>query len=314
MAPIATEKSDAGKVTRALLDYYDERTKGGYPGLIVIEHSFIRSDGRAGVNQLSVSEDSDIAGLSRLADTIHKNESKAVMQISHAGAAARKEAVPFETISPSGIANPNKALRPGELQDTHEMSRNEIDGVIQAFTEAAIRVKKAGFDGVELHSAHGYLLNQFYSPLTNKRTDEYCGSTVDGRIALHIRIIQAVRATVGADFPLGMRLGGCDYTVGGSTVADAAAAAPKLVAAGLDFMDMSGGMCFYIRAGHSEAGYFGDLSKSVKDVVSVPVIVAGGVTNGADAEKLLTENIADMIAVGRAISRNPAWAKEAMEA
>ena len=312
MAPIALGKSNAGKVSQELLDYYDERTESGCVGLVVIEHSFVRADGRASENQLSVADDSDIEGLSKLAETIHKNGSKAVMQISHAGAAAKKGVVLAETISPSGIANPNKALGVGELQDTHEMSQSEIDEIIDAFAQAAVRVKKAGFDGVELHSAHGYLLNQFYSPLTNKRTDSYNGTSIDGRIKLHLQIINAVREKVGSDYLLGMRLGGCDYMDGGSTIDDAVEAASKLTAAGLDFMDMSGGMCFFMRAGHNEAGYFGDLSKAVKDTVSVPVIVAGGVKSAEDAEQLLCENVADMIAVGRPISQNAAWAREEM--
>ncbi len=313
MAPVALEKSNAGKVTKELLDYYDVRTKGGYTGFVIIEHSFIREDGRASMNQLSSSDDSDIAGLTKLADIIHKNGSKTVMQISHAGAAAKKDVVLMEGISPSGISNPNKVLGKGDLQDTHEMSHKEIDLVIQAFVDAAIRVKKAGFDGVELHSAHGYLLNQFFSPITNKRTDDYTGRTIEGRIKLHIQIIQAIRETAGEDFLLGMRLGGCDYMEGGSTIDEAAIAAPKLVEAGLDFMDISGGLCFFIRAGHNEAGYFGDLSEAVKKTISVPVILAGGVTNGIDAEKLLTENKADMIAVGRPISQKESWAKEVIE-
>ncbi len=312
MAPVALEKSDAGKVSEKLLIHYDERTKGGNIGLVVIEHSFVRIDGRASANQLSVSSDTDITGLKKLAETIHNNGSSAIMQISHAGGAVKEGITNEDAISPSGIANPLGALGQGEIKQSRAMSQQDIDRIIRSFTEAAIRVKAAGFDGCEIHSAHGYLLNQFYSPLTNKRTDAYCGNNLNGRTKLHIQIIHSIRAAVGDNFLLSMRFGGCDYTEGGSSIEDAVIAAKEFENAGLDLLDISGGMCFFVRQGHIESGYFSDLSKAVKQAVSIPVIVAGGVTSRADAEALLSNGCADMIGVGRPISKNVDWAKSAM--
>ncbi|MCD8020825.1 MAG: NADH:flavin oxidoreductase [Clostridiales bacterium] len=312
MAPVALEKSDAGKVSEKLLSYYDERTQGGHIGLVVMEHSFVRTDGRASKNQLSVSSDTDIAGLSRLAKTIHKNGSLAIMQISHTGGAVKEGVTDEEAISPSEQANPLGALGQGTIQSSRAMSQQDIDSIIRSFTDAALRVKEAGFDGCELHSAHGYLLNQFYSPLTNKRTDAYCGNDLSGRIRLHLQIIQSVRDAVGKDFLLSMHFGGCDYTEGGSSIEDAVAAAVEFEKAGLHLLDMSGGMCFFLRPGHTENGYFSDLSKAVKQAVSIPVIVAGGVTSRDDAEDLLAKDCADLIGVGRPISQNADWAKTAM--
>lgn len=308
MAPVALEKSDKGKVSNKLLAHYEERARGGCIGLVISEHTFVREDGRASRNQLSTAKDNDIAGLTMLADVIHKRGSKAVVQISHAGAAITSKVVTCEGISPSGIANPNGALGGRELQATHAMSVEEIHEIVKAFAQAAVRVKKAGFDGVEIHSAHGYLLNQFYSPLTNHRRDEYNGNTIPGRTKIHQEIIKSVRKAVGSDLLIGIRLGACDYMPGGSTVEDGVKAAEIFEAVGADFIDVSGGMCFFTRPGHKEPGYFGDASAAIKRSVSIPVILAGGVKTRVDAEKLLLEDKADLIASGREIMKDALWA------
>lgn len=310
LAPAATNKSDRGTVTDALIEHYVSRSKGGVPGLIITEHCFVRADGMAGTNQVSVSRDEDIEGLARLAKAVKDNGSAIIMQISHAGAAIKASVVDHEGISPSGIPGPKGSLGPGELQKTRPMSISEIGEIREAFVKAAVRAKKAGFDGVEIHSAHAYLLNQFYSPMTNKRTDEY-GNGIDGRIKLHIEILKAVRETVGNDFTVGIRLGGSDYMEGGSTIEDAAYAAKKFEEAGADFIDLSGGMCFYILPDRNYPGYFGDMGEAVKKAVSVPVILAGGLKTGQDAENLLQEGKADIAAVARPLLQDPEWAKKA---
>lgn len=313
MAPVALEKSDHGTVTPELLQYYDQRTQGGYVGLVIIEHSFVRSDGRASKHQLSVANDNDLPGLTKLAKTIHQNGTLAFMQISHAGAAIKEGVVDVEGISPSAITNPNGSLGGGTFKKTHAMNQEEIDALIKAFVEAALRVKQAGFDGVEIHSAHGYLLNQFYSPLTNHRQDLYTSASIDGRIKLHLELIKAIKQAVGDDFVVGMRLGGCDYMEGGSTIADSVAASIKLQEAGLDFIDISGGMNFFIREDHQEPGYFSDQAKPVKEALSIPVILAGGVKNIDQADELLKQNVADLIGIGRAISKDDSWPNNNMQ-
>lgn len=161
MPPMATAKADSGgKVSPSMLDYYAEKSSGGYIGLIIIEHSFIRPDGKASHNQLSVADDSKIAGLTGLAKVIHQNGSKAVMQINHAGSAASADIIGTVPLGPSEVSNPRRGGFPREL------TPKEINEVVLSFLDAAVRVKKAGFDGVEIHAAHGYLLNQFFSPLT----------------------------------------------------------------------------------------------------------------------------------------------------
>ena len=173
MPPMATSKAEKdGKITQEILNYYDEKSRGGYVSLFIIEHSFITQAGKADPGQLSVASDDMIEGLKELADVIHKNGSKAILQINHAGSAADSEVTGLETVSSSDVVHP----RLGNI--SRELTQEEIKEIVDQFKQAAIRAKKAGFDGVEIHSAHGYLLNQFFSPITNKRTDEYGGDTL----------------------------------------------------------------------------------------------------------------------------------------
>lgn len=307
MPPMATSKAEAdGKVSRAILDYYQEKSAGGYFSLIIIEHSFIQQAGKASERQLSVADDSVIDGLQELAAIIHRNGSKAIMQINHAGSAAAEEVTGVRPVGPSAVKNPRKGGIP------HELSQPEIHEIVAEFGAAARRVKQAGFDGVEIHSAHGYFLNQFFSPLTNRRTDEYGGDAL-GRIRIHLEVIKAVRAAVGGDFPILLRLGACDYAEGGTTAADSQIAAREFAKAGVTILDISGGFSGYTIPENNEQGYFAPLSTAVKQVVAIPVIVTGGVIDAQAAEQLLSLGKADLIGVGRAVLQDSLWAKKAIE-
>jgi NADH:flavin oxidoreductases, Old Yellow Enzyme family len=307
MPPMATAKAESdGKVSQEILSYYKEKTEGGYIALTIIEHSFIKPEGKASRNQLSVSENSTIEGLRKLADVIHQNGSKAIMQLNHAGSAAKEEVIGTTTVGPSAVAN----IRQGDMP--RELTSKEIDDVTQAFYDAARRTKEAGFDGVEIHSAHGYLLNQFFSPLTNKRSDEYGGS-VHNRIRIHIKVIEAVRKAVGKDFPILLRLGASDYIEGGTTIEDSKIAAQEFEKAGIDILDISGGFCGYNVPGSTEQGYFAPLTEAIKKVVSIPVILTGGITEVKAAEQLIANNKADLIGVGRTIFKDSKWPQRAIE-
>lgn len=306
MPPMATSKAlPDGEVSQDILDYYDDKSKGGNISLIIIEHSFVSKIGKASAQQLSIAEDSMINGLRKLASIIHNNGSKATIQINHAGSAASNDIIGTTPVAPSAIMNPRKGSLPREL------TSQEIEELINDFRQAARRTKEAGFDGVEIHSAHGYLLNQFLSPLTNHRSDQY-GGGVHGRIRIHIEIIEAIRAEVGNDFPILLRLGASDYLEGGTTIEDSQVAAREFEKAGIHVLDISGGFSGYQVPGLVGQGYFSPLSEAIKNVVSAPVILTGGITEPQAAEQLLEKGKADLIGVGRAILMDTQWAERAI--
>ena len=306
MPPMATAKADPdGKVNPSVLNYYAEKSEGGYLSLIIIEHSFIHLDGKASDLQLSAADDSVVEGLKKLAEVIQSNGSKAMMQINHAGSNTTSEITGTTPVAPSAVSHPRRGGMPKEL------TREEIANIIKSFQSAARRTKEAGFDGVEIHSAHGYLLNQFFSPLTNKRTDEY-GGNVHNRIRLHLQVIEGIRATVGDDFPILLRLGASDYREGGITIDDSQVAAQEFEKAGVNILDISGGFSGYMVPELSGQGYFAPLSEAIKKVVSIPVILTGGITDVQAAERLLAEEKADLIGVGRAVLNNSKWAEQAL--
>lgn len=315
MPPMAISKADEnGRVTSKTLDYYEEKSAGGYIGLIIAEHSYVSQEGKAGKGQLSISDDGDISGLQQLVSRVHKNGTKIMAQISHAGGAAAYEVTGLEQISASSVPMPKRSMTAprGNLSLPREMNLTDIKNTVDNFARAAQRAKIAGFDGVEIHSAHGYLLNQFYSPLTNQRTDQYSGKTIQGRIRLHLEIIRAIRETVGYDYPLALRLGACDYMEGGSTIQDSMIAAKEFEIEGIDCIDVSGGFCGYLNPTSHKPGYFDELSNAIKDKVSIPVILTGGIVDGETAEMLLEQKKADLIGVGRAILKDSDWAKNTM--
>ena len=306
MPPMATAKStEDGKVTDELVAYYGDRAANPNISLIITEHSYVSEQGKAHAKQVSISSDSDIDGQSKIAAEIHKHGKKVIAQINHAGSAASPAVTGMQPVSASAILLPGKPVR-GEYVEPRALTVTEIKGIVAEFAAAAKRVKAAGFDGVEIHSAHAYFLNQFYSPLTNLRTDEYGGS-LDNRLRIHLEVIEAVREAVGSEFAIAVRLGGCDYMDGGSTIEDCVYAAKVFEKAGVDLIDLSGGMCRFTLEGRDEPGFFQDMSTAVKAAVSIPVILTGGVKTLEEAETLLQKGTADLIGIGRELLKNPKW-------
>lgn len=297
MPPMQTNKTDAGHVTDELADYYRERAIGSKPGIIITEHSCVARNARAAKEQLSIASDDMIAEHKRLTDAIHEGGCRAFVQLNHAGSNGIDESV-----SASNVNIPIKKLskRPREL------SGEEILCIEEYFATAAARAVQAGYDGVEIHCAYGYLLNQFYSPMTNKRTDEYGGS-LEKRLRITVETVNAVRRAVGGDVPIAVRLGGADYLPGGSKEEDAVQAAILLEDAGIDILDISGGMCFFTRPGHMEPGFFSSMTEKIRAKVAIPVLLTGGIKKVEDAERLLEEGKADLIGVGRALLKDAYW-------
>lgn len=303
MPPMETGKGINDRVSPAVCEYYDRKTRGGHLGLVITEHCYISPEGRASKNQLSIASDDCIDGLKKIADIVHNNSVPVILQLAHAGSKTTNS-ITGETISASSVLMDQINGRETGKPVPKEMTQEDIERIIQCFADAAIRAKKAGFDGVEIHGAHGYLLNQFYSPLTNHRTDAYTGKTLEGRLLLFSRIIQAIRKVTGEAFVISVRLGASDYQRGGATMEEAPEAAKALEAAGADLMNVSGGMCIFSRPGHTEQGWFAELSECIKKVVSVPVMVTGGIKEKEAAQQLLLEKKADLIGVGRALLKD----------
>lgn len=303
MPPMETRKGKDDMVTPAVCEYYDQKTKGGYLGLVITEHCYVSPEGRASVNQLSVSGDECIEGLSKIAETVHKNGVPVIMQLAHAGSKTTSS-LTGGTISASAVLMDEINGKETDKILPKEMDQGEIDRIIRCFADAAVRAKKAGFDGVEIHGAHAYLLNQFYSPLTNHRTDAYTGRTLEGRLLLFVQIIQAIRKEVGEDFLLSVRLGASDYQEGGATMEEAPEAAKILEHAGVDLINVTGGMCVFSRPGHTEQGWFAELSECIKKEVSVPVLVTGGIKEKEAAQRLVAEGKTDLVGIGRALLKD----------
>lgn len=307
MPPMATAKSaPGGMVSPELCEYYRERALHSHIGMIITEHSYISVQGKAGRHQLSMASDDVLDDMRALTDAIHGTDVKIMAQINHAGSRAETEITGCEPVGPSAIIHPNAGK--GSLFVSHELTKTEIEEIVSGFAQAARRAKAAGFDGVEIHSAHGYLLNQFYSPLTNKRQDEYGADTMENRTRFHVEVIRAIREMVGDEYPVSIRLGGCDYRDGGSTEEDCVEACQIFEKAGVDLLDITGGIFGYIIPGHTEPGYFKGMSKVVKKAVKIPVLLTGGVKKLGEAQELLEAGEADLIGVGRAIFKDARWA------
>lgn len=308
MPPMATQKCGPnGEINDAVVQHYRERAKGAYLALIIIENSYVDMAGKGMANMMSAADDDMIYGMEKLAAAIHAEGVPAVMQLNHAGAATTREITGLEVVAPSAVKS---EFVPGD-DLPRPLTAAEIKKIISQFAAAAGRVRSAGFDGVEIHSAHGYLLSQFLSPLSNQRRDQYGGS-LEKRMAIHREVIAAVRQAVGGDYPIFLRLGACDYAAGGNTIEDGVWAARLCVEAGVDILDVSGGLCLQ-HPTNTGPGYFADAAAAIKGAVTVPVILTGGVRRIQEAEKLLAAGSADLIGVGKELLADPAWAKKQMD-
>lgn len=199
----------------------------------------------------------------------------------------------------------------GQISAT-EMTSEDINRVTECFAKAAVRAQQVGFDGVEIHAAHGYLLSQFYSPITNRRKDAYTGETVEGRIRFHQEVLRAVRKAAGAEFPISFRFGAYDYREGGSSMDEIDTASKILVEAGADILSISCGMGGTDRMAQPMEGSFSELAEIARKATNVPVITVGNIHTRSGAESLLQAGKADMVAIGRPIFKDADFVRKMM--
>jgi NADPH2 dehydrogenase len=296
-----------GFVTPAIIEYHRVRAAAG-TALVIVEHSFVHPQGRHSSTQIAVHDDACVEGLSRLAAAIRAEGSVACLQISHAGARASSRVTGLPVAAPSPVATTREASPDAPA----ELTRAQIDEVIEAFAAAAARARAAGFDAVEIHAAHGFLLSQFLSPLTNRRADEY-GGNHERRSRIHLEVLAAVRRGAGEDFPVFVRLGMHDERPGGLTLAPACVTASQLAAAGAALLDVSGGLAGSDDPGRGP-GYFVGYAEALKAIVDVPVLVAGGISDPRMADLIIRSRRADIVGVGRAMLDDPGWTRAAAAA
>jgi NADPH2 dehydrogenase len=287
-----------GAVTKRLINFYVRRSSA--LGLPIVEHAYVSPTGKIGPKQLGIYDNSLVEGFEKLAESLHSVGAPAIVQISHAGGVANKKVIGTEPAGPS--ARPK----------TRMLEVSEMETIADDFALATKRAVKAGFDGVELHGAHGYLLNQFYSPLLNKRNDEYGGS-LENRIRFPLLVVRKVRQRL-RDKLLLYRLGSDDLAPSGTHIEDSVIFAKTLEQAGVDIIDVSGGMCgSEPKQLRQVKGYFVPQANAIKKAVNVPVIGVGGITDAEFADKLIVEGKVDLVAVGRAFWRDNKWAEKALE-
>ena len=308
LPPLASKKATAdGKVTDELLVYYRNRIGNG---LIIVEHSYIDKAGMASENQLAINDGTKLDGLKELASLIKEGGSAAGIQLAHAGAKADPEITGCNSYSPSGIKPPGveKDYKPEKL------SKKEIDELLELYATSARIAKAAGFDLIEIHAAHGYLLNQFISPLTNKRDDEYGGSLTN-RFRIIGKVIESVREVIGDSFPLAVRLGSDDFEEEGLKPEKAAEGILPYLDS-IDLLDLSGGLKGYGVLDEGEEGFTAYLGDEFKNFISEdklpPILIAGGIKTASYAEKLLVSEKAELIGVGRAQLKNRNWPDKAL--
>jgi NADPH2 dehydrogenase len=287
-----------GAVTNRLINFYVRRSSA--LGLVIVEHAYISLMGKLSPKQLGIYDDALVGGFEKLARAVHETGTHVVLQITHCGAVGNKQVINDQPAGPSAT---------GKARDLQKI---ELENIAAEFAAAASRAVGAGFDGVELHGAHGYLLNQFFSPLFNKREDEY-GGFLENRMRFPLLVVDRVRKRIG-DKLLLYRLGADDLAPSGTQIEDSTAFAMNLEHSGVDIIDVSGGMCGSDpKQLRRTKGYFVPQASAIKKAVTTPVIGVGRIREAEYADKLVRDGKIDLVAVGRALWTDPEWAQKAVE-
>lgn len=314
MAPIATNMaSETGSITQRLMDFYLARAQGGVGAIILENVNVDYPTGKSGATQLRIDSIEFIPGLNSLVEYIKKfsEDTRMGIQINHAGGlTAPAKTGGVQPVAPSPVPPKEGMLNPRELEE------GDIEAIINKFGNAALRAKQAGFDFVEIHGSHGYLIDQFLSPYTNKRKDAY-GKDFEGRLKFPLEVIRNVRSKVDDDFPVLFRLGCNEFIEGGRTLTWAKQVARILQDEGIDALHVTAGtprrQPTLTETFSYEQGWRVYLAEEIKKVVNIPVITVGVIREPQFAEDILQRGKADFVAMGRGLVADPTWPKKAKE-
>ena len=304
MTPMGTNYGEQnGEMSFLHINYYEQRAKGG-TGLLIVENASVDSpQGSNGTTQLRIDQDNYIPRLFKLCETVHKHGSCIAIQINHAGASAQSARINMQPVSASDV--PSKAG--GEIP--RPLEKDEIMHIVKKYGEAAKRAQIAGFDAVEIHAGHSYLISQFLSPLTNKRTDEFGGS-LENRARLAKLVIEEVRRQVGPFFPIFVRISADEFMEGGNTLDDCLDYL-QYFQEEVDVFDVSAGLNgsiqYQIDANYLPDGWRSYMAKAVKERYGKPCMTMGNIRNPQVAEDILARGDADLIGMGRGLIADPEW-------
>lgn len=296
--------ADDGAVTPKLIETMTALARGGV-GLIVTSQVYVRPEGQAAPWQLAIYKDEFIHGFQEMPAAVHKCGGKIVMQLAHAGNFASKQLIRQPPLVVSNFDGLGKSPR-------KEIAAQDIGEIVGAFADAALRAKSAGFDGVQIHSAHGYLLSQFLSPVFNRRQDKYGGDILN-RARIHLEICQAIREAVGKDYPVLIKMNCRDFVENGLSLEDSLQAARLMVNVGLDAIELSGGLITGGKLSPSrpeinsvdKEAYFREDARVFKREIGIPLILVGGIRSFDVAERLVENGVADYISMSRPFIREP---------
>jgi len=308
--------TDDGDITNNLLEMYKSLAEGGI-GLIITGYAYVQKNGQAFPGQIAANRDNMIPSLEKIAKTIHEHGDgcKTFFQLGHCG---RQSYFVDEIIGPSAVLEPITNRIP------REMTIEEIEEVVEAFAQASRRAMEAGFDGMQLHSAHGYLLSEFLSPHTNRRADRY-GGNINNRVRIFEEIYKETVKLVGNDFPLSIKMNADDFLEGGLKLDESKKIAENLSKIGYASLEISGGMWEVLMRSKKELGwqpvmipesrvninskekeaYHKLYAKEIKKLVDIPIILVGGIKSLDIIEELLQEEYADFVALSRPLIREP---------
>lgn len=299
----------SGEVTQRYIDYYTAKAAGGF-GLLITEYTTVNPNGKAVPGQPGLWNDDQIEGHKRLTESVHENGAKIFCQLHHAGRETVSALTGSPTISSSAVMSPLMPEMP------HELTIDEIHSIVENFKDAAVRAKKAGYDGVEVHGGHGYFLAQFLSAYVNKRTDKYGGSFVN-RARIVTEIIEGIKEKCGEDFPVSFRISTEEFTPGGNSIEEAKVFCLLAQDAGADVINASTGNYFNtdVTIGHASMGHawLTNNSKAIREMLDIPVIAVNRINDPVLAESIIRGGKADAVAMGRASLADPAMPNKAKE-